>query len=171
MGRDEISLLEELVQLTVKSSLVVPSESPTLLCSVWTRKSYNPDSFRAQLKSIWKTRKKFEIQVAGQNLFLISFEIEDDLEMILKGRPWLFRRQLVIFDQLECNGIPTDERDKLEDELPYSLALKAESSLLEKESLKSNFSTKKSVKQCSYIGDVVVFNEVYGKFSEDGTSN
>ncbi|MBA0696698.1 hypothetical protein Goari_003229, partial [Gossypium aridum] len=48
-----------------------------------------------------------------------------------------------------------------------SLVLKPESSLLEKESLKSDFSTKKSVKQCSYIGDVVVFNGVYGKFSED----
>ncbi|MBA0633771.1 hypothetical protein Godav_005215, partial [Gossypium davidsonii] len=67
----------------------------------------------------------------------------------------------------ECNGILTDERDKPEDELPYSLVLKLESSLLEKESLKSDFSTKKSVKQCSYIGDVVVFNGVYGKFSED----
>ncbi|MBA0600344.1 hypothetical protein Gorai_006532, partial [Gossypium raimondii] len=63
-----------------------------------TRKSYNPDSFRAQLKSIWKIRKKFEIQVAGQNLFLISFENDDDLEMILEGRPWLFRRKLIIFD-------------------------------------------------------------------------
>ncbi|MBA0813378.1 hypothetical protein Gohar_027237, partial [Gossypium harknessii] len=70
----------------------------------------------------------------------------------------------------ECNGIPTDERDKKEDELPYSFVLKPESSLLEKESLKSDFSTKKSVKQCSYIGDVAVFNGVYGKFSEDDSN-
>ncbi|MBA0581089.1 hypothetical protein Gorai_023280, partial [Gossypium raimondii] len=61
--RDEISLLEEeLVQLTLKSSQVVPNENPTLICSFWTQKSYNPDSFRAQLKSIWKPKKKFEIQ-------------------------------------------------------------------------------------------------------------
>lgn len=57
--RNEINLLEEeLIQLTVKSSLVTPSENPTLLCTVWTRKSYNPDSLRAQLRSIWKTKKK-----------------------------------------------------------------------------------------------------------------
>ncbi|MBA0692412.1 hypothetical protein Goari_009978, partial [Gossypium aridum] len=70
--RHEISLLEEeLVQLTAKSSKVIPGDSPTLLCSV-----------------------------AGQSLFLISFDSEDDLELVLEGRPWLFRRQLIIFDRL-----------------------------------------------------------------------
>lgn len=52
------------------------------------------------MKSIWKTRKKFEIQVAGQNLFLISFEDKGDLESILEGRPWLFRKQVVVFERL-----------------------------------------------------------------------
>lgn len=67
-GRDEISLLaEELVKLSVKGSMVVPSSKPTLICTVWTGKVYSPDGFRAHMKSIWKTRKKFEIQVAGQN--------------------------------------------------------------------------------------------------------
>ncbi|MFQ6628418.1 hypothetical protein Gotur_007204 [Gossypium turneri] len=47
MGRDEISLLGELVQLLVKSSLD-----------------------------------------------------EEDLEMIMEGRPWIFQRQLIIFDRL-----------------------------------------------------------------------
>lgn len=88
MEGDEISLLEEeLVQLTVKTSLVVPNANPTLLYTVWMRKSYNPNSFQAQMKSIWKTRKKFEIQVAGQNLFMISFEDKEDLELILEGLP------------------------------------------------------------------------------------
>ncbi|MFQ6642489.1 hypothetical protein Gotur_017242 [Gossypium turneri] len=60
--RDEISLLaEELVQLSVKGSMVVPNSKPTLICTVWIEKLYNPDSFRAHVKSIWKTRKKFEI--------------------------------------------------------------------------------------------------------------
>ncbi|MBA0600366.1 hypothetical protein Gorai_006554, partial [Gossypium raimondii] len=101
LEKDEISFLEEeLVQLTVKSSMVVPSENLTLLCLIWTKKSYNPDSFRAQMKIIWKTRKNFEIQVVGQNLFLIVFETEEDLEMVMEGWPWLFRKQLIIFDRL-----------------------------------------------------------------------
>lgn len=62
------------------------SGKPTLLCMVWTKKLYNLDNFRAQLKIIWKTRKKFEIQVARQNLFMVLFEDEEDLETILEGR-------------------------------------------------------------------------------------
>lgn len=93
MEGDDISLLEEeLTKLTVKSSLVVPNEKPTLACTVWTKKTNNPDSFRAQLRSIWKTRKKVKIKVAGKNLFLIIFLSEDDLEMVMEGRPWLFRK-------------------------------------------------------------------------------
>ncbi|PPD98507.1 hypothetical protein GOBAR_DD04467 [Gossypium barbadense] len=62
--RDEISLLtEELIQLSVKGSRVVPNEKPTLICTTWTKKLYNPESFRAQMKSLWKT-KEFEIQQA-----------------------------------------------------------------------------------------------------------
>ncbi|MBA0624394.1 hypothetical protein Godav_009763, partial [Gossypium davidsonii] len=79
MERHEISLLEEeLVQLTAKSSKVILGDSPTLLCSV-----------------------------AGQSLFLISFDSEDDLELVLEGRHWLFRRQLIIFDRLLG---PTDQK-------------------------------------------------------------
>lgn len=36
----------------------------------------------------------------GQNLFTITFEEENDLERILKGRPWFFLKQFVIFDRL-----------------------------------------------------------------------
>ncbi|MBA0682075.1 hypothetical protein Goari_023826 [Gossypium aridum] len=78
MVRDEISLLaDKLVQLNVKSSLVVPIGKSMLLCSMWTQRSYNLDSFRAQMKN------------------------EDDLEMILERRPWLFRKQLIIFEKLK----------------------------------------------------------------------
>ncbi|MFQ6641427.1 hypothetical protein Gotur_016322 [Gossypium turneri] len=49
------------------------------------------------MKSLWKTEKKFEIQTARQNLFLIAFETEEDLELIMEGRPWLFRKSLILF--------------------------------------------------------------------------
>ncbi|MFQ6652781.1 hypothetical protein Gotur_024482, partial [Gossypium turneri] len=100
-GGDEISLLvEELTQLSVKSSMVEPNGKPSLIYSIWTNKSYNHDSFKAQMKSIWKTKEKFEIQLVGQNLFLIMFESEDDLETVMEGQPWLFRKHLIIFDRL-----------------------------------------------------------------------
>ncbi|KAH1082157.1 hypothetical protein J1N35_021918 [Gossypium stocksii] len=97
-GGEEISLLaEELIQLSVKSSLVEPIGKPTLIYTIWTEKLYNPDSFRAQMRSIWKTKKKFDIQLAGQNLFLIVFELDEDLETIMEGQP---RKSLIIFDRL-----------------------------------------------------------------------
>ncbi|MFQ6626619.1 hypothetical protein Gotur_005986 [Gossypium turneri] len=52
------------------------------------------------MKSIWKIKKKFEIQLIGQNLFMIVFDLEEDLETIMEGQPWLFRKSLVIFDRL-----------------------------------------------------------------------
>ncbi|XP_016684451.1 uncharacterized protein [Gossypium hirsutum] len=101
LGGDEISLLtEELIQLSVKSSMVEPNGKFSLICSIWTEKSYNQESFKAQMRSIWKTNKKFGIQGVGQNLFMISFESEEDLETVLEGQPWLFRKQLILFDQL-----------------------------------------------------------------------
>lgn len=99
-GRSDCVAREELIQLSVKSSVVNPPDKPTLVCSVWTKKSYNLDSFRTQTRSIWKTKKKFDIQVVGQNLFLISFEVEEDLDSVMKGRSWLFRKQLILFNQL-----------------------------------------------------------------------
>ncbi|MFQ6661181.1 hypothetical protein Gotur_029420 [Gossypium turneri] len=52
------------------------------------------------MKSIWKTKEKFEIQLVEQNLFLITFESEDDLENVMERQPWLFRKHLIIFDRL-----------------------------------------------------------------------
>lgn len=54
------------------------------------------------MKSIWKLKKKFEIQAVGQNLFLISFEGEEDLKMNMEGYPWFFHQQLIIFYSLVC---------------------------------------------------------------------
>ncbi|PPD75041.1 hypothetical protein GOBAR_DD28036 [Gossypium barbadense] len=100
-GRDEISLLaDELIQLTVKGSKVVPNSKPTLICTVWTGKLYTQESFKAQMRSIWKTKKKFEIQMVEQNLYLIVFELEEDLESILEGRPLQFRKNLNLFNKL-----------------------------------------------------------------------
>ncbi|MBA0817919.1 hypothetical protein Gohar_021844 [Gossypium harknessii] len=241
MAGDEISLLaKELIQLTVKSSLVVLKSNLSLLCSVWLRKSYKPDSFHAQLRSIWKTRRKFEIQVVVQNLFQISFEEENNLEMIMEDRPWLFRRQLIIFDKLkettersniklifspfwlkiglahqnlkvqldarkplqrgifittddqgkvwlpfkykalsnfrfgcgcmghvakDCKEISNLEVEKKEDDLPYSLALKAESNLMENVTCKrKDFSAEEDYTE---ICSVIENNHKKARFDDD----
>lgn len=102
MEDDEITLLrEELGQLSVKSSLVSPPNDKTLIGLLWKKKPYNLISFRAQMKAIWKVRKKFDLQLAGQNLLFVVFYEEDDLKFVLEGRPWLFRKKLIILDRLK----------------------------------------------------------------------
>lgn len=98
---NEIHLLEaELAQLSVKSLKILPDKNPSLLCTVWTRKKFHPGSIRAQMLSIWKLKKKVDFQLIRQNLYKLVFDLEEDMESILVGQPWLFRRQVVILDRL-----------------------------------------------------------------------
>lgn len=41
-------------------------------------------------------------------MFLISFECEDDLELIMKGHLWMFHRQLIVFERLSKLTIRED---------------------------------------------------------------
>ncbi|PPD75790.1 hypothetical protein GOBAR_DD27286 [Gossypium barbadense] len=220
--------------------MVVPNSKPTLICTVWTEKLYNLESFRSHTKGIWKTRKKFEIQMVGQNLFLIIFKLEEDLETILEGRPWLFSKSIILdqirltsspfwikidsflpeFDKKDllhaigatfggviiseynkefcqplrqgifvsidnvnkvwvpfkyenlpmfcfgcgkmghglsnCTQIIPARKSKISENPPYTLALKAESKLIEKESMKFNVLMKQVGAQCSYTGKRVL---------------
>ncbi|MBA0700539.1 hypothetical protein Goari_027022 [Gossypium aridum] len=237
---DEVSLLaKELIQLSVKSSMVEPNEKPTVICTIWTEKSYNLDSFKAQMN-------------------------KEDLETIMEGQPWLFRKSLVIFDRLtnpmerdqirlvsslfwikigpclpefdkkdllhaigvtfrgvlrseingefcrlriklnvqkplrrgifvlrgngnrywipfkyeklpkfwfgcgklghdiqECTIVEPAEKDKIREDPPFSLTLKAELNLVGRESLKFNALAKKLQQQCSYTGGVKENQEMY----------
>ncbi|MBA0880945.1 hypothetical protein Goshw_013511 [Gossypium schwendimanii] len=54
---------------------------------------------------------------------------------------------------LDCSSLNSAEKSKIREDLPYTLALKAESKLVGKESIKFNDFSKKVRAQCSYIGD------------------
>ncbi|MBA0826105.1 hypothetical protein Goarm_010991 [Gossypium armourianum] len=59
----------------------------------------------------------------------------------------------------ECSNIPIAEREKIDDEYSYSLALKVESNLIGKESFQFGFSAKRIMKQCLYTGVATVDRE------------
>lgn len=61
----------------------------------------------------------------------------------------------------DCLMLLEGDRGKAEDELPYSVALKAESSALGRKSLLLGSLQKKIIKQCYYIGE-----EVAGKVDD-----
>lgn len=56
----------------------------------------------------------------------------------------------------ECKKIPSGIEEFLEDDLPYSLDLKVELDILGKVSLRLGSNVKKSISQCSYLGEVDV---------------
>ncbi|KAH1063344.1 hypothetical protein J1N35_028331 [Gossypium stocksii] len=111
-------------------------------------------------ESIWKTRRKFEIQATGLNLFLIVFTSDEDLDTVLEEtssegifvsiddqkRYWVsFKYEKLPVFCFGCgrigHGIPDCsvltplDKEKIRDNPPFSLALKAELNLLGKESL------------------------------------
>ncbi|PPD82284.1 hypothetical protein GOBAR_DD20788 [Gossypium barbadense] len=52
----------------------------------------------------------------------------------------------------ECNDTPADSKELPEDDLPFSLILKAESNLMGKVSMQLGANMKKSMTQCFYLG-------------------
>lgn len=38
----------------------------------------------------WRTRRSFEVSATGDNVVLIVFELEVDIEKVLQGEPWTF---------------------------------------------------------------------------------
>ncbi|KAK5785161.1 hypothetical protein PVK06_039713 [Gossypium arboreum] len=174
--KDEILLLaDELIQLSVKCSLVVPNEKPTLICSIWTKKAYNPESFKVQMKCIGKTKRKFEIQLKPL-LGGIFVSIDD------KNKSWISFKyeKLLVFcfgcgrighSLNDCDELNPAEKNRISDDPPYSLALKAESNQIGNKSLKFNLLSKKMVSQHSYIGVMEVLSGNGKKLNDENTMN
>ncbi|MBA0844629.1 hypothetical protein Goarm_005786 [Gossypium armourianum] len=203
--------------------MVVPNSKPTLICTVWTEKLYNPDSFRAHMKGIWKTKKKFEIKIkltlspfwvkiescspefdkkdllhaiGGMFGGVLRSEASEEfcrLRINLDAQKPLRRGIFVSTDYVNkvwipfkyenlplfcfgcgrmghgmsnCTQIPPAKKSKVSENPPYSVALKAESRLIGKESMKFN-SLKQTGVQSSYTGgEKKMPNSI--KHAEDG---
>ncbi|KAK9993150.1 hypothetical protein SO802_022853 [Lithocarpus litseifolius] len=61
------------------------------------RRSINIEAAARTFCSIWQTRGSFEVSDKGNNIALIAFELEVDVEKVLQGKLWAFDRHLVAF--------------------------------------------------------------------------
>ncbi|KAK5838902.1 hypothetical protein PVK06_007648 [Gossypium arboreum] len=146
---EEISLLaEELIQLSVKRSMVVPSVKPTLICS---------DQIRLISSLFW-------IKIG---LCFPEFDKKYLLHAIGSTFGGVIRMGYGLND---CLVIGLAEKNKVRDDPPYTIALKAESNLVGKESLKFNALAKKLGSQCSYTGSLDQEFSGTGKFAKPITS-
>ncbi|MBA0881349.1 hypothetical protein Goshw_019997 [Gossypium schwendimanii] len=176
MTRDDISFLEEeLVHLTVKISLVVPNGKPTLLGTFlfWLKIGpCPPECYKKDLThAIGSTfRGIISSKVMGD---LCHIKVELDVQkplrrgiFILAGtqeKSWIpfkyenlpgfcFGCGRIGHKIKDCNDIPNESKELSKNDLPFFLALKAESNLIRKVSMWLGVTMKKSMPQCYYLG-------------------
>ncbi|XP_050247342.1 uncharacterized protein At4g02000-like [Quercus robur] len=76
----------------------------TLAAKFFTRRSINIEAVAKTFRPLWRTRRKFEVSNAGDNILLFAFESEEDIEKVLMGEPWAFDRHLVVFQRYDMSS-------------------------------------------------------------------
>lgn len=65
---------------------------------------------RTTLLRAWHLIESVSFKTLNDNLFLLEFDLEEDLEWVLTGRPWLFDNYLVAMQKFD-GSIPPDRLD------------------------------------------------------------
>lgn len=79
-----------------------------LAAKFFTRRMVNVEAVARTFRPIWRTKRNFEVSMAGDNILLIAFELEVDVEKVLQGEPWVFDRHLVVLKRYD-GSIPVQE--------------------------------------------------------------
>ncbi|KAK5834283.1 hypothetical protein PVK06_018160 [Gossypium arboreum] len=172
VDQNEISLLEEeLIQLSVKNSLVVPYENLTLLCSVGP---CPPKCDKKDLMHAIGSTFGGVIRAEIKGMFCrirVNLDVQKQLRMGIfiapngQSRIWLpfkyenlptfcFGYGRMGHGSKECSEIFGREKNEDSENYPFSITLRAKLSILGKESLLFGSLLKKSMKQCFYTGEV-----------------
>ena len=61
----------------------------------FTCRSLNLEVVANTFRPLWRIRGNFELSNSGNNVLLIAFELEVDVEKVLQGESWAFDRHLV----------------------------------------------------------------------------
>lgn len=56
-------------------------------------------AIKKAMNGAWKTRKKFEVEFAGKNVYAFKFQSQEDRDWVLNNGPWLFDKSLVILEE------------------------------------------------------------------------
>uniref|UniRef100_A0A7N2M1C5 DUF4283 domain-containing protein n=1 Tax=Quercus lobata TaxID=97700 RepID=A0A7N2M1C5_QUELO len=68
----------------------------------------NIEAVARTFRPIWRTKRNFEFSMAGDNILLIAFELEVDVEKVLQDEPWVFDRHLVVLIRYD-GSVPVQE--------------------------------------------------------------
>lgn len=75
---------------------------------IFSKKTVNRETLRANLPRILRSRGTTEIEIVGHNLFVISFALESDKRVALEEGPWHFFQELMILQQTKAMQTPSE---------------------------------------------------------------
>ena len=66
-----------------------------------TKQRVNLEAIGRALRSVWRTKRDFEVSDIGENRVLLLFQEKEDLDRILLQRPWSFDKYILLLHKLE----------------------------------------------------------------------
>ena len=66
-----------------------------------TKQRVNLEAIRRALRSVWRTKRDFEVSDIGENRVLLLFQEKEDLDRVLLQRPWSFDKYILLLHKLE----------------------------------------------------------------------
>lgn len=72
-----------------------------LAAKFFTRRNVNIEAVAKTFWPIWRTRGKFEVSDGRDNVVLVDFELEMDVEKVIQGQPWAFDCHLVALQRYD----------------------------------------------------------------------
>ena len=70
-----------------------------LAAKFFTCRSLNIEAVAKTFQPLWQTQGSFKMTDGGNNILLVAFELDVDVEKVIQGVPWALDRHLVIFQR------------------------------------------------------------------------
>ena len=104
---ERLSLTEE-EGSTYKSETFEQGGSHVVAAKFYTRRVLNIEAIARTFKSVWRTKRGFEVKDVGNCVVLFVLEDSVDAERIIMGEPWSYDKFLVSLQRLD-KSVPVKE--------------------------------------------------------------
>ena len=66
-----------------------------------TKRRVNLEAIGRALRTVWRTKRDFEVSDLGENRVLMIFQEKEDLDRVLLQGPWSFDKYILLLHKLE----------------------------------------------------------------------
>ena len=91
---ERLSLTEEEGNM-YKSETLEQGSDCAIAAKFFTRRALNMEAIARTFKSVWRTKKGFEVNDMGNHVVLFIFKDAVDAEQVIMGEPWSYDKFLV----------------------------------------------------------------------------